>query len=99
MAARRDREQAYRQWSHPLAHMVHDEVGQALLVTLVVVAGLWGFVGLADKVLEAAPRPSITGSSRRSGPRRTRCGRPGPAGWWRSAAMSPPWAAPWWSHF
>jgi undecaprenyl-diphosphatase len=32
--------------------MVHDEVGQVLLVTLVVVAGIWGFVGLASKVVE-----------------------------------------------
>jgi undecaprenyl-diphosphatase len=52
MSAPRRQGQAYRQWFHPLWRIAQDELVHVLLVTLVVVAGTWGFVQLAGEVLE-----------------------------------------------
>jgi undecaprenyl-diphosphatase len=52
MSAPQRHEKPHRQWLHLLWRIAQDELVQALLVTLVVVAGTWGFMELAGDVLE-----------------------------------------------
>jgi undecaprenyl-diphosphatase len=52
VSVQRHQRKVPRQWRHQLWRMAQDELFQVLLVTLVVVAGIWGFVELAGDVLE-----------------------------------------------
>ena len=52
MAAQRHHGKERRQWRQLLWRLAQDELVHVLLVTLAIVAGTWGFMGLAGEVLE-----------------------------------------------